>query len=125
MRYVTPEKLVLQCLGGCRQQYTLATQQRRHQIGKRLANACTGLDHEHARVADGFGDCDGHVNLARAVCKLWHGPGQGTLRCKDRTHQLYQVGAIRMRGDTHQTFPLTRLVLRVDEIHHAGSWGSN
>lgn len=100
-RQVAAEQLVLQGLGGGRQQHALAAQQRRHEIRESLAHAGAGLDHQHAAVLDGAGDGQRHFGLPRALAELF---------CRTR-----QDAALR-EGVAH-------LVLEC--FAHAGSFGSS
>ena len=76
---VTAKQLVLQGLGGSRQQHPVPTEQRWHQVGKGLADARAGFNHQHAALLQGTGDGLRHVQLARPQTEFMGHPRQGTL----------------------------------------------
>ena len=65
-RQILGEDLLLQVLGAGRDDDALAAQDRRHEVGERLAGAGAGLDEEHAAVLERVGDRRGHAALAVA-----------------------------------------------------------
>ena len=62
-RQILRGQLVLQRLGGGRDDDGRARLDRRHEVGERLAGAGPGLDHEVAVGPDGVGDPFGHLDL--------------------------------------------------------------
>ena len=70
-RNVFEEELLLQILGAGGDHDALARQERRNQIGERLAGAGAGLDNQVPFIAKGRLHRLGHVHLAGAVFVVW------------------------------------------------------
>jgi hypothetical protein len=81
-------QLILQCLGSCADNRLAAAQQRRQKIGKSLARARPGLDHEAFRAGDGLRHCLGHPRLAGAGLES----GQMGLKRAMRSKKFGEVG---------------------------------
>ncbi|MCY1517565.1 hypothetical protein D9M68_522510 [compost metagenome] len=89
-RQVAAEQLVLQGLGGGREQHALAAQQRRHEVREGLAHAGAGLDHEHAAVGDGAGHGHRHLGLAAAFAELLGGLRQHPVLRERIAHLVFE-----------------------------------
>ena len=90
-RQIAPEQLVLERLGGSRNQHPLAAQKRRHQIRKGFADAGACFDHQRPTVFDGTGHGQRHVGLPGARLELGLSTGKHALRRKSRRRRLLEL----------------------------------
>ena len=104
-RQILGEDLLLQVLGAGRDDHALAAQDRRHEVGERLAGAGAGLDEEHAAVLERVGDRRGHAALAVARLEGDERLRQRPVGAEDRVdagaerHQrIVSEGPVRSRG---------------------------
>ena len=67
------KQLILQVLGAGGDNHLAAGQQRRHQVGHRLAGAGAGLQHRHAFGFDRLLDRLRHLDLLRSMPKAGNG----------------------------------------------------
>ncbi|EWS55532.1 hypothetical protein X551_01635 [Methylibium sp. T29] len=105
-RQIAQEKLVLQALGRGADQRAMPGQQRRDQVGERLADACAGLGHQHLARIDRIGHGCGELQLGAALAVLRISPLQRTAERECRTHRLLQFAAHAV-GRAHERPALT------------------
>ena len=90
IRQIAREKLILQGFGCRGHQHALTRQQRRHQIGKRFANPCAGLDNQRLMPCNRACHSQCHAQLAAALTVMRITQGQRTSGCKKVDDLLFQ-----------------------------------
>ena len=132
-RQVAAEELVLQGLGGGREQHALAAQQRRHQVREGLADTGAGFDDQLAAGFDRARHRHRHLCLAIALAELVGGMRQHAVGRESFAYFLRQRGWLargrsqRWRG-AQERVQIVLLVIAVKGAritdHQAGSCGS-
>ena len=91
LRQITRKQLVLQRLGGSRQQHPLTAQKGWHEIGKGLAHPGARLHDQCPALLNGFGHRQRHLRLAVPRLKVHIGARQDAIRCKHLPNRCAQI----------------------------------